>query len=133
MDIATGLIAFNNHHLQDDVAVHRTATRTTPDNKYGLSKYSGKADIESRKRIVQNGTSASVGDAVLSLDSPRTKAHEYKNAQSGSWDFMKEQAKAASDDDIFILFFCKHRPKSPSQQYLSCTRSQHTGGEGELG
>lgn len=30
----TGHIAFNNHYLKDDVAVHRIATRTTPDNQH---------------------------------------------------------------------------------------------------
>lgn len=105
----TGNITLINHHLQDDVSVHRISTIATPLNGHTWvvkTACAGQVDIRSHKYVIQNGHSASAGDAVLPLDTtiPRTESHQYKNVQAGRLRFHEERAKAAGIDDIFILF-----------------------------
>ena len=111
----TETIAFNNRHLNGDVAVHRIQTKTTRNNEHSwvIETSAGQVYIRLHKHIILNGTSAPDGDAVLSLDSttPRTETHQYKHLRKGSFDFNKEKNKAAGTNDIFALFCTSSIPR----------------------
>lgn len=105
----TGGIAITNRHLQDDVSKNRITTRTTSSNSNKwlvATECAGQVDIRSHNYVIQNGQSASAGDAVLSLDTaiPRNECHQYNNVQTGRLRFVDEKSKAAGADDIFVLF-----------------------------
>lgn len=102
-------ITFNNHHLKDDVAVHRVQTKTTQNNGHSwLVKTTGasQVDVRQHKHIIINGTNAPAGDAFLCLDAaiPRAEVHQYKNLQKGNVDLKREKEKACGVDDVFVLF-----------------------------
>jgi len=109
MDQETANISFLNHHLRDDVALHKISTKTNRSNERSWlieTTNSGHLDLRGHEHIIRNAPNASAADAVLSLDSepPRAETHQYKHVKSGRLDFRKEHDKAAGHSDIFVLF-----------------------------
>ena len=110
MTLETKNIRFVNHHLKDDLAKHRTGTKTKSSNKNTWMVESpcyGDVQLREHQYILLNAAGASAGDAVLSIDSdpPRTESHQYKKVQTDNVvDLRRERAKAAGANDIFCLF-----------------------------
>lgn len=102
MTYDTKNIRFVNHHLKDDIAKHRTGTKTQGIQRKNLDDRDTlfrRCRTRAHQYILLNAAGASAGDAVLSIDSdpPRTESHQYKKVQTdNAVDIKRERAKTDS-------------------------------------